>query len=268
MNEAQDRKLLEVMDTVARGDMPEGVEYDREIRETVEALGLLPYALEPAARIRPLPDLPPRENLATRPSKILRPEFGKSLYALRWLYAMAAVLALALIGASVFFNLELHERDLQIAHLEGQLSVAAAEDPASQNLRTAQNEIDRLQTHLQLVTHASVGICPLRPTAQTPGAAGISGTLYAAGDEGWYLIAEGLEPAPADHAYTVWFLLDEGPSKAGILRVPASGRAELMAKDFPDGSRGILVTLEGAQGAEQPEGPEMLFGDAAEMIRL
>ncbi len=111
-----------------------------------------------------------------------------------------------------------------------------------------------------------MGICPLRPTIDT--GSGVYGTLYAAADEGWYLIAEGLEPAPAEHSYTVWFLLEDGPRKAGLLPVPADGRSELMAEEFPDGSRGVLVTLEGRRDAEKPEGPEMLFGDAAEMIRL
>ena len=265
MNEAHDRKLLEVMDTVARGEMPEGTDYDREVRETVETLGLLPYALEPATRIRPLPALPPREDVVASPPRILRPQFDGSPKPPRWLYAAAAVLALALIGASAFFSRTLYERELQIAHLEGRLSVAGVRDS---ELVTARTEIDELQRHLRLVTHTSLGICPLRPTAETPRAAEVRGRLYAAGSEGWYLIAEGLEPAPADHAYTVWFLLEDGPRKAGILEVPENGRAELLAEGFPEDSRGVMVTLEGVPGLAEPEGPEMLFGDAAEMIRL
>jgi hypothetical protein len=265
VNEAHDRKLLEVMDTVARGEMPKGTDHDREVRETVEALGLLPYALEPAIRTLPLPALPPREEVVASPPPVLRPEFGASPKPSRWLHAAAAVLALALIGASAFFSRALHERELQIAHLEGQLSVAGVQ---GSELATARTEIGELQRHLRLVTHTSVGICPLRPTAETPRADKVRGMLYAADSDGWYLIAEGLEPAPADHAYTVWFLLEDGPHKAGILEVPESGRAELMAEGFPDGSRGIMVTLEGEPGVAEPEGPEMLFGDAAEMIRL
>ena len=264
MNEAQDRKLLEVMDTVARGEWPEASEYDPEVRDTVEALGLLPYALEPTSGLKSLPEMPPREDMPS-PAAVVRPSFGTSSRSGRSLYAAAAVIAMALIGASIYLGVALRDRELQIAYLEGQLSVVGVGDPS---LEEAQVEIRELQRHLQLVTNTGVGICPLHATDETPAGLEIRGTLYVAGAEGWYLIADGLEPAAREQTYTVWFLLEDGPAKAGILEVPEVGRAELMAEGFPEGSKGVIVTLESSASVDRPEGPQMLYGDAADMIRL
>ena len=134
----------------------------------------------------------------------------------------------------------------------------------AQALLAAREESSAARDQLAFVTQPGVEVCPLRPRAAVEGDP--YGVLYVAPDhQHWYLALRGLEPQPEGQAYQLWFVVEDGAVSAGTFTVEGD-QVELGSESMPEGTRGVMVTLEDASGSERPSGPEVLFGD--EVMRL
>lgn len=74
------------------------------------------------------------------------------------------------------------------------------------------------------------------------------------------LVAHGLEPAPAGHAYALWLIDEERARPAGMLDVDVAGRGERLLEGDLDRAVAIGVTVEPEGGTSQPTSePVLLF---------
>jgi anti-sigma-K factor RskA len=78
------------------------------------------------------------------------------------------------------------------------------------------------------------------------------------------MIASGLPPAPAGHAYQLWLIADNKPLPGGTFKTDAEGRAR-MSDRLPAGinSPTFAVTLERDGGESAPKGDMYLLGSAS-----
>ena len=78
------------------------------------------------------------------------------------------------------------------------------------------------------------------------------------------IMATGLPPAPAGHAYQLWLIADKKPMPGGTFRTDAEGRAH-MTDRLPAGvgAPTFAVTLEREGGVSAPEGDIYLMGSAS-----
>lgn len=78
------------------------------------------------------------------------------------------------------------------------------------------------------------------------------------------IMATGLPPAPAGHAYQLWLIADKKPMPGGTFKSDAEGRAR-MSDRLPSGvgSPTFAVTLEREGGVPAPEGEVYLLGSAS-----
>ncbi len=108
-------------------------------------------------------------------------------------------------------------------------------------------------------------LCELEPRAA--GASGSKGWLFVREDhQHWYVSLEGLAPAPADHVYELWFVVDGDLVSSGTFQPDASGRAVLASPTMPSGVSGIAVTLEPANGDDVPSEEMILYGDDVMLV--
>ncbi|MDT5293150.1 MAG: hypothetical protein QOJ76_30 [Acidobacteriota bacterium] len=78
------------------------------------------------------------------------------------------------------------------------------------------------------------------------------------------IIASGLPPAPAGHAYQLWLIADNKPMPGGTFKSDGEGRAR-MSDRLPAGinSPAFAVTLEREGGESAPKGDMYLLGSAS-----
>ncbi len=243
------------------------------LREYTEVLGLLAWSSRPQApspavaesirreiageqvaeRVPPRPMRPPARRLESPPPS-----------SPRWLAALAAVLALAVLGLSGSLVRLAGEQERALADLGSRL------ERTTERLDQWSGAADRLvalEERLALVTGPAVEVCALRPTDEATGrAAAARGVLYVADDhQRWYLALEGLPAAPEGAVYHVWFLAGGRAVSAGDLELRA-GRGDLMAHTMPDAVQAVFVTVESASDLLAPSGPRVLYGDEAMTI--
>ena len=78
------------------------------------------------------------------------------------------------------------------------------------------------------------------------------------------IMATGLPPAPAGHAYQLWLIADKKPMPGGTFKSDAQGRARMSDRLPPDiGQPTFAVTLEREGGVPAPEGEIYLVGSAS-----
>lgn len=254
----------------------------------VEVLGLVPYSLDPIAPSasgfeqvlaqiesnrapeapqeaqRPLATVVPiaerieertRERVERSPAAAAAVP-SRSARGLRFAAALAAVLALAFLGSTLWLHREWKSQDERIADLEQQL---LSSQEAVQKARAAGVQFEDLQKKFQLVTATTVEITPLRPPTDAPVQPGARGLLFVAADhQHWHLSLEGLAPAGTEQRYQLWFLAESGPVSAGTFTAAPGAPVSLSSEHMPAGTRGVLVTLEPQQGSPLPNGPEIL----------
>ncbi len=258
----------------------------------LEVLGLAPYALDPVspapgsfdrvleqiagkpAAARPLAPVIPitpiasaasnRPNLATesrvdrgpserQPAAVVAPAQARRS---RWPLALAALLALAFLGTTLWLARERNVQLETIASLEQRL---AETERAAEEARAASSEVEKLRETVQLVTATTVEITPLRPPGDQPQQPGARGLLFVAADhQHWHLSLEGLAPSDSAHRYQLWFLAESGAVSAGTFTATPGAPIALSSEHMPEGTRGVLVTLEPQQGSPLPNGPEIL----------
>lgn len=182
-----------------------------------------------------------------------------------WL--MAAVVALAMIGSSIFFYSELHRERETIAALQQQL------EATSQRVELlAEGRVDVIEALRALSVSApqAVDVCPLRPTGADPLQPSAHGSLVLATNEGrWYLRARDLAPVEGERTYVLWFLDPEGQPIHRVVLEPGFDRSvEIQAEGIPMPMEAASITLEPSRHALRPSGPRVLYGHRMEMERL
>lgn len=252
----EDRLLLEALDEVAAGGSVEERESAR--REVEAVLALLPYGLEPVdapeglrSRILDAVDGAAAGATATAARPWIRPAQAAPP---AWPLRLAAGLGIVLLGVSAWLVTEVNRHQATIARLsEAQAREAVpVVDPATLEARDT----------LALITAPGTEICALKPTGEEETTPEASGVLYVAADhQHWYLTLRGLEPAPRDRTYQLWFHSEDGPVSAGTFRVESGRAVELGSETMPQGTRAVAVTLEGPGGSPAPSGPRVLWGD-------
>jgi hypothetical protein len=280
-------------------DAPPGSPRQDETTETLsrlytEVLGLLPYELDPvtpsaearerllaaiggeaealpaaapaaptAEPVRPVAPVPvqePRPAPASRPTP--PPAAVRPARARRWPLALAATLALALLGLSGWLYSQVGAQRTAIAELRRELALERVRSEGSvARVRQLENEGFDMRQGLNLVGSRAVLVSPMRPAApsgQPPLQPDAHGMLFVAADhQHWYLSLQGLQPAPAGQVYKLWFVADR-PMSSGSFTARPGEPVDLSSQHMPAGTRGAMVTLERDPNAPAPTGPPIL----------
>ena len=176
----------------------------------------------------------------------------------RWPLALAATLAFALAGLSLYLLRNLNEQSEQVATLY--VKLAAAEREAS-DLRQARGKLADVEEKYSLVTNPGVSINRLAPASDPgdqlqPDARGI---LFVAADHShWVLSLSNLHPTEAGQGYQLWFMGDSAAVSGGTFTALPGEVVKLSAESMPVGTKAILITLEPAAGSPLPSGPKVL----------
>lgn len=289
-----DRRLLEILDepvilderVPVRGPRLAGV--DREVREMVEALGLLAYGAEPmtppaslkgkvlaavaAESLEEEGSTPERKASPVAPIDG-HPAFGGGRRELDERqgggrlrsFLVAAVVAFMMLGVSGWFHLQLRQQQNVVSQLQEQLR--------STNLRLeevsdSRRDVMSALRGMSLLAPGPVEVCPLRPVGDEPVQPRAHGSLVLARENGrWYIRVRNLEPARGDEIYTLWFLNeDQALKKVNLGR--GERALEVNASGVPAGMTAAAVTLEPSPETLEPTGPRVLYGHSREMDRL
>ncbi len=182
-----------------------------------------------------------------------------------WL--MAAVMTLAMIGASFFLYFELRQDRATIAGLQQQLEATAHRVEL-----LAEGRVDVVEALRALSVSApeAVDVCPLLPRGADPTQPNAQGNLVLAMGQGrWYLRARDLAPAEGNRTYVLWFLDADGRPIRRVILEPGEDRAvELEDHGIPMGLNAASITLEPSPDTARPVGPQILYGHRREMERL
>lgn len=177
----------------------------------------------------------------------------------RWPLALAATLALALAGLSLYLLRNLDEQSEQVATLY--VKLAAAEREAS-DLRQAKGKLADIEEKYSLVTDPGGSINRLAP-ASGPGdptaPPDARGLLFVAPDHShWVLALQNLPPTQAGEGYQLWFMGETAAVSGGTFTARPGEVVKLSAESMPAGTQAILITLEPAAGSPLPSGPKVL----------
>jgi Anti-sigma-K factor rskA len=287
--EAPTTEELTILAALENGiDAPRGPARLDEASETLsrlytEVLGLIPYELAPApppagakarlmAAVRGEGTLPAAAAPA-QPERIAAPvpsprspappaAAGRPSRARRWPLALAATLALALLGLSAWLYSQVGAQRATIAGLQRQLSLERSRsEGAVARVRQLENESFDMRQSPTLATSRAVLVSPLRPVAppgQPPLQPDAHGMLFVAADhQHWYMSLQGLQPAPAGQVYKLWFMADR-PVSSGSFTVRTGEPMDLSSQQMPAGTRGVMITLERDPNAPAPAGPAIL----------
>lgn len=279
-----EERILEVVETpeAALEPAPESLEGD-DASETLarlhtELLGLLPQELPP---VTPRPEIKQR-ILAAIPtgqtpgdipavaaearSPVLPWPGDKAAPPVRpsrWPLALAAALALVLLGSGVFFSSLWSRQSREIGRLRGELDAALVRlrdaERAQAGTAAALARLRQLEEQIGIVSSPGVARAKLVPT-EGSGMAGAAGNLYVMADhQHWYLAVHGLKiPEPGKH-YRLWFVNEQGqPFDAGVLHARTDAPSEMVDAKMPAGPLTAVITLEPDPGFPTPQGPAVL----------
>jgi hypothetical protein len=261
-----------------------------------EVVGLLPFALEP---VTPSPDLRqriltlaagdetqdlaegsgaaaagPAESAARRPrvvTPIHQPPTAGAVAepvesagarprrASRWPLALAASLAFALLGLSLWLYSGVRQQNATIDRLTRELR---AEQQRAGSLAAQQaeiqNELAEMRGGFGLITSPAVEVSPMRPTERSPQPQARGALWVAADHQHWYLSVHGLEPLGEGRRYHLWFLADSGAVSGGSFDARPGSPVNLSSEHMPHDTRAVVITMEPDTGTPAPSGPEVL----------
>ena len=250
--ERTDRAIQAAVELLQSGQETEPTA--EEIRPWVELLGLLPAELEPLeppavvkeALMGQIGDRAPDENVHRfEPRKDLQ-----SPTRLSWVYKIAAVLAIALLGLSVKQAADLRESNLRINQQASRIA----------ELQSAMDGFRAPAGAPEWMAASGTELCALRP--REAAGDGSKGWLFVRQDhQHWYVAVEGLAPAPQGHVYELWFIADGTPVSGGRFEPGPDGRVALTSETMPPGTTGIAITLEPSDGDGTPSDAMVLYGD-------
>lgn len=303
---SEDRTILAALEALERSSDPiagtsgtdEISESDALARLYTEALGLMPYELDPVApspevltRIlalvqgdetqpAPVAAFPVAAAPAAAPAAAMprpsqemrapRPVQGVATArrASRWPLALAAALAFLMVGLSAWLYLQVGEQRQTIAQLEDQLAAERTRvaEMESESRRIQSASLDAREA-LELVTSHAVEVSPMRPVGALPVQPEARGILFVRADhQHWYMSLEGLQPAAGGQAYKLWFITDQGAVSAGSFTAKPGIPIVLNSETMAAGTKGVLVTLEEDPRTAAPTGPEILHAAAVYKI--
>ncbi|HSN85544.1 MAG TPA: anti-sigma factor, partial [Thermoanaerobaculia bacterium] len=176
----------------------------------------------------------------------------------RWPLALAATLALAFAGLSAWLWQAGQEQRAEIASLRQQIE--AQSQISAQAVRERQQanaEMDKMRDQFTLVTSPAVAVRPMQAVGDQPDARGM---LFIAPDhQHWYLSLEGLQPAPPESVYKLWWVTTQGrPLDAGSIVAEAGEKIQMGSDAMPADTRDVVITLEPAGSGPEPSGPPVL----------
>ena len=183
----------------------------------------------------------------------------------RWvglLAAAAVLMAVGLAALSGVFYAQLSQQSDLIGALESELADRADADNASgDSLAQVRHELNEVRQRLGVFTSPDTRVCRLasRDAAQ-PGA---TGAVFMRDGGGWVLTARNLQKCKLGREYRVWFVTEDGKLNGGSFFVKDEDtRVEIGADELPQGTIGVMITLEyPGEAEEEPAGPTVLFGD-------
>jgi hypothetical protein len=173
----------------------------------------------------------------------------------RWPLALAATLAFALAGLSLYLLRNLDEQSDQVATLY--VKLAAAEREVA-DLRQAKGKLADMEEKYSLVTDPGASIARLAPASEKiqPDARGV---LFVAADHShWVLSLSNLSPTEAGQGYQLWFMGESTAVSGGTFTARPGEVVKLSAESMPAGTKAVLITLEPAAGSPLPSGPKVL----------
>jgi cell division protein FtsB len=175
----------------------------------------------------------------------------------RWPLALAATLALAFAGLSAWLWQASQEQRAEIADLRQQIEAQSQiSEQAVRERQQANAEMDKMRDQFTLVTSPAVAVRPMQAVGDQPDARGM---LFVAPDhQHWYLSLEGLQPAPAESVYKLWWVTAQGPLDAGSIVAEAGQRIRMGSDAMPADIRDVVITLEPAGSGPEPSGPPVL----------
>ena len=245
------------------------------VREYTELLGLLPYDLATeapptglrkrilerisgagvsASRVSegratgdpesmPLAELPVAATSA-------RPAWGN--------FALAAVFAACLLAVGFLGGL-VWKQSQQIDRLAVQLAVAEE----GSEFVTIRQQLETVQSRLDMITTVARRAYPLRTVSHTDAAARAEGIVYVCGrHQQWYLNIQGLEPPAGSQVYRLWFMTREGKKDGGVIDVRPDRSSEREDFSMPEGTIGFEVTLENSGSPDELESLTILLGES------
>ena len=109
-------------------------------------------------------------------------------------------------------------------------------------------ELDRTDKALAALVH-SEDVVELR------GAGAVAQVVPTASET--YLVVSGLQEAPSDHTYQLWFMDDGVPVSAGVFDV-SDGLAIIEADRSVEGFEGAAISLEPEGGSSEPTLPAVM----------
>jgi Anti-sigma-K factor rskA len=217
-------------------------------------------AATPAPAVAPAPVAPLRPAQETRAPRPTSGAYAASRRGSRWPLALAATLALALLGLSLFLFSQVGAQRAEIARLEQAVETERARvEAAMEEVRRVQSDALDLRQKFQLVTSHAVEVSPMRPVGPSPIQPAASGILFVASNhQHWYLRVRGLQPTTGGKTYTLWFETDQGAVKSGHFSGLSGEPEDLSSEHMPVGTKGVLVTLEDSPDVAAPTGPPVL----------
>lgn len=227
-----------------------------EMRPWVELLGWLPSELEPVeppagvkeALMRDVRGRATGDNVSSFTP--VAAESKSSSSALAWLYRIAAILAVVLLGVSV-------KQAADLGDSERRLTRQAARIEELQRLMA---EFEAPQGAPEWMAASGTELCALRPREAASEES--KGWLFVRQDhQHWYVAVEGLAAAPEGHVYELWFHADGEPVSGGTFQPGPDGRVTLTSETMPTGITGIAITLEPQDGDSAPSDAMVLYGD-------
>ncbi|MET0623484.1 MAG: anti-sigma factor [Pyrinomonadaceae bacterium] len=256
--------------------LPSCAECREELRELADAAATLAYTIAPVqpppsmradilARVRAVDPsevfVDPSEAVDSSEARDARSLLGGfSLWQLLTgrpalgFGAAAAAVALVLLGATA---LSLWNRNqslsAEVARLYDRLRATESEMSAQrEQLASARDVKDLL---------SAPGVRVAELAGKTPAPGGRAMLAYDRSTGRAVIMATGLPPCPAGHAYQLWLIADNKPLPGGTFKADAEGHAE-MADRLPPGHAAptFAVTLEREGGVPAPQGDIFLVG--------
>lgn len=214
---------------------------------------------EPRAAPAPIPPVPASRAAASREMPAATRAAAAPRRRGAWPLALAATLALALGGLSLWLILEWAEQASTLASLQRELAETRRQAEQSEaRVRELSGSMARMEENFTLVTSAAVTVSPLRPAEESSAARGM---LFVAADhQHWYLSVHDLAPAAAGRDYQLWWVTDQGMVSGGTFEARQGEKVELSSETMPANTRDVMITLEPEGGARTPTGPEVLRG--------
>lgn len=177
----------------------------------------------------------------------------------RWPLALAASLALALLGLSLWLYSGVRQQNATIDRLTRELRAEQqrAGSLAAQQVEI-QNELAEMRGGFGLITSPAVEVSPMRPTERSPQPQARGALWVAADHQHWYLSVHGLEPLGAGRRYHLWFLADSGAVSGGSFDAQPGSPVNLSSEHMPHDTKAVVITMEPDTGTPAPSGPEVL----------